>query len=121
MPFDNLAAVDFDNWLKSKPDQTHLPDVSLVNQRVFDEVFGLFYRLYPVMDFISNPMKFQEWRGKILDVTDPAIFKSARYMPVTRNLSAGNRKILEMWDDYLNGHYVGSAHNKAVKKRKQIR
>lgn len=121
LPFDNLAAVDFDNWLKSKPDAVHLPDVSLVNQRVFDEVFGLFYRLYPVMDFISNPTKFQEWRGKILEVTDNEIFNSARYMPVTRNLSAGNRRILELWDTYLNGIRIGSDHNKAETKGKQIR
>ncbi len=121
LPFKNLAAVDFENWLKSRPDTQHLPDVSLVNQRVFDEVFGLFYRLYPVMDFISNPTKWQEWRGRIMAVTDPALFDSATYMPVTRNLSAGNRRILELWDTYLDGIQVGSAHNKALKKRDQIR
>ncbi|MEM7037603.1 MAG: hypothetical protein AAF570_11540, partial [Bacteroidota bacterium] len=121
LPFDNLAAVDFANWLKSKPDTQHLPDVALVNQRVFDEVFGLFYRLYPVMDFISNPTKFQEWRGRILAVTDPGILNSATYMPVTRNLSAGKRQMLELWTRYLDGHNLQGAQNKATKKQKQIR
>ncbi|MBV7340177.1 hypothetical protein KFU94_70625 [Chloroflexi bacterium TSY] len=43
--------------------------------------------MVPTMAFISDPLKFQQRRGKIAEVTDPALFESARYMPVTRAFS----------------------------------
>ncbi len=95
LPFHNAMADAFAEWLKTNP------DVREVNQRVFSEVYGTYHLMYPVMDFINSPLKFQEWRGRILRITDPEFFESAQYMPVTRALSAGQRRILELYCDYL--------------------
>ncbi len=59
--------------------------------------------MYPVMAFISSPQKFQEWRGRIMQVVDPARLESAAYMPVMRNLSSGLYRMLQMYNQYLNG------------------
>lgn len=100
LPFDNAAALSFAQWLA---DPTHPPDIEQVNLRIFTEVFANFYLMYPVMDFISSPQKFQEWRGRILQVVDPARFESAAYMPVMRNLSAGHYRMLQAYDEYVSG------------------
>jgi hypothetical protein len=97
LPFHNEAAQDFHEWLKTGP------TADLVTQRVFDEVFCTYFSMYPVMRFIRDPLQFQAWRGRILEATDPGLFNSAKYMPVTRSLSAGQRRMLELWDSYLNG------------------
>lgn len=97
LPFDNQAVESFAHWL-----QDH-PDVDLVNKRVFMEIFLNYFLMYPVMQFISSPQKFQEWRGRIMQVVDPAQFHSAAYMPVMRNLSAGQYRMLQMYNTYLNG------------------
>lgn len=95
LPFHNGRADSFEQWLLTNP------DIHEVNQRVFNEVYGAYHMMYPVMNFINSPMKLQEWRGKILAITDPALFESARYMPVTRAMSAGQRHILDLWTGYL--------------------
>ncbi|NER47496.1 MAG: hypothetical protein F6J92_12490 [Symploca sp. SIO1A3] len=95
LPFHNAMADSFEEWLRTNP------DITQVNQRVFNEVYNTYHLMYPVMDFINSPLKFQEWRGKILRVTSPELFTSSQYMPVTRALSAGQRRILELYDQYL--------------------
>jgi hypothetical protein len=97
LPFHNEAARDFHEWLKTGP------TADLVTQRVFDEVFGTYVSMYPVMRFIGDPLQFQAWRGRILEATDPGLFNCAKYMPVTRSLSAGQRRMLVLWDSYLDG------------------
>jgi hypothetical protein len=95
LPFHNQLAVAFDDWLRTAP------AVDMVNQSVFDVVFRTYALMYPVMDFIADPLKFQEWRGLIYIRTDPTLFESAAYMPVTRALSAGQRRIIERYHEYL--------------------
>jgi hypothetical protein len=97
LPFHNDLAVAFENWLQAGP------TVDLVSQRVFDAVFRTFFLMYPAMRFIRDPLQLQAWRGRVCAVTDPARFEAADYMPVTRSLSAGQRKILELWNVYLDG------------------
>ncbi|MBV7333025.1 hypothetical protein KFU94_33310 [Chloroflexi bacterium TSY] len=97
LPFHNAMAVEFDKWLSEQPG----PDVQEVNYRVFDEVYRTYHLMYPVMEFINSPLKFQQWRGRIEQVIDQDIFESARYMPVTRTLSAGQRQILKRYFEYL--------------------
>jgi len=97
LPFHNERAVAFQRWLRSKP------DIIEANERVFVDVFETFHLLYPVMSFIGDAMRFQGWRGRIMELTDPAAFDQAAYMPVMRNLSAGQRRILELWSSYLDG------------------
>jgi hypothetical protein len=97
LPFHNGMAQDFQEWLKSGP------TADLVTQRVFDQVFRTYFLMYPVMRFLRDPLVFQAWRGRILEATDPQRFETAGYMPVTRALSAGQRRMLTLWDAYLNG------------------
>lgn len=96
LPFDNQLAASFKQFLTTNP------DIDLVNHRVFNDVYKTFHLIFPVMDFIYSPQKFQEWRGPIEMVTDPALFDSASYMPVTRSFSAGKRSIVEMYCEYAN-------------------
>jgi hypothetical protein len=97
LPFHNAMADAFENWLRTGP------SVDLVSQRVFDSVFRTFFLMYPAMRFLRDPLQFQAWRGPILSLTDPARFKAASYMPVTRSLSAGQRRMLELWNTYMDG------------------
>jgi hypothetical protein len=97
LPFHNAMAVAFENWLRAGP------SVDLVSQRVFDSVFRTFFVMYPAMRFMRDPLQFQAWRGRILAVTDPALFERASYMPVMRSTSAGQRRMLELWGTYLDG------------------
>ncbi len=97
LPFHNAMALAFENWLRTGP------SIDLVNQRAFDSVFRTFFTMYPAMRFIRDPLQFQAWRGRICDVTDPAAFETAAYMPVTRSLSSGQRRILELWNTYASG------------------
>ncbi len=102
LPFDNILAEEFETWLSGLPKPSDVHDlIGRVNQRVFDDVFRTFHLMYPVMGFIGCPMQFQEWRGRILKLTDPAEFNSAAYMPVTRSLSAGQRRILVAYTEFL--------------------
>lgn len=97
LPFHNAMAIAFENWLRTGP------SVDLATQRVFDAVFRTFFTMYPAMRFIRDPLQFQAWRGRICAVTDPAIFETAAYMPVTRSLSAGQTRMLQLWNAYANG------------------
>jgi len=102
LPFDNILAEEFESWLKGLPKPSEVHDlIGRVNQRVFDDVYRTFHLMYPVMGFIGCPMKFQEWRGRILKLTDPAELNSAAYMPVMRSLSAGQRRILVAYTEFL--------------------
>ena len=97
LPFHNEQAVAFENWLRTGP------SVDLVTQRVFDVVFRTFFLMYPAMRFIRDPLRFQALRGQICEATAADRFESAAYMPVTRSLSAGQRRILALWNSYLDG------------------
>jgi hypothetical protein len=104
LPFHNDMASAFDNWLRTGP------SVDVVSQRAFDAVFRTFFLMYPVMRFIGDPLQFQAWRGQILEATDPARFESPLYMPVSRSLSAGQRRILTLWCGYLDGTLTTPTH-----------
>jgi len=62
----------------------------------------------PAMRFLSAPLQFQAWRGRICAATDPAPFDAAAYVPVTRALSAGQRRMLELWNSYADGEVPSS-------------
>jgi hypothetical protein len=97
LPYHNAMAASYINWLKGGP------SVDLATQRAWDGVFRTFALMYPAMRFLRDPLQFQAQRGRILAVTDPALFERASYMPVTRPLSAGQRAMLVAWSDYLDG------------------
>jgi hypothetical protein len=97
LPFHNAMTAAYENWLRTGP------SVDLATQRIFDSVFRTFFLMYPAMRFLSDPLQFQAWRGPICALTDPAGFETAAYMPVTRALSAGQRRMLELWNTYVDG------------------
>ena len=103
LPFHNAMAVAFENWLRTGP------TVDVVSQRVFDAVFRTYYLMYPAMRFIRDPLQFQAWRGPICAVTHPALFERAAYMPVMRSMSAGQRRMLELWNTYVDGEVATPA------------
>lgn len=111
LPFHNDMAAAFENWLRTGP------TVDIATQRVFDLVFRTFFIMYPVMRFIRDPLQFQAWRGPVLAATDPAIFETAAYMPVTRSVSAGQRRILELWTAYLDGGMATQTRGEALGRR----
>jgi hypothetical protein len=100
LPFHNRLALDFLDWLKTAP------TADLVTQRVFDQVFRTYFLVYPVMRFIRDPLQFQAWRGRIVELTDPKLFETASFMPVTRELSSGQRRMLMLWNYYLDGTVI---------------
>ncbi|MCA9538342.1 MAG: hypothetical protein KC620_05610 [Myxococcales bacterium] len=97
LPFHDQMAIAFEQWLATGPDSAQ------VDARIYLEVFETWARLFPVMGFLRNPLVFRSWRGPIMEVTDPAEFERSRYMPVNRCLSAGQRRMLELWDAWLSG------------------
>jgi hypothetical protein len=99
LPFHNDLAQAFEDWLDTGP------TIDLVTQRVFEDVFRTYYLMYPAMRFLRDALQFQAWRGRVLEISDPSRFDSAAYMPVTRSLSAGQRRILELWGRYADGTY----------------
>ena len=104
LPFHNSLAAEFENFLQDltfRGPENYRDMIARVNQRVYDDVFRTFHLMYPVMSFIGNPMKFQQWRGRINMLTDDDVFESAAYMPVTRSLSAGQRQILIRYVEFL--------------------
>jgi len=96
-PYDSHVLAAFNSYLATDP------DIDEVNAWVFQQVYETFDLMYPVMSFIGTPKRFQAWRGRILDVTDPAQFNHSAYMPPTRTLSAGKRAVLQRYDEYLSG------------------
>ena len=111
LPFHNDMAAAFENWLRTGP------TVDMATQRVFDSVFRTFFIMYPAMRFIRDPLQFQAWRGPVLAATDPAIFETAAYMPVMRSVSAGQRRILELWSAYLDGSMPTQISGEALGRR----
>jgi lipoprotein-anchoring transpeptidase ErfK/SrfK len=111
LPFHNAMTAAYENWLRSGP------SVDLATQRIFDSVFRTFFLMYPAMRFLSDPLKFQARRGPVCAVTDPALFDSAEYMPVTRALSAGQRRMLELWTTYVDGKVPSSPRRPKIVRR----
>jgi hypothetical protein len=68
---------------------------------VFNNVFQLYKALFPVMDLIV-PLTEANWsepfmQQKMLQLIDESNWNQPLYMPVTRDLSAAQRKLLQMW------------------------
>lgn len=68
---------------------------------VYKKVFILYKTLYPVMDIIL-PMNEQTWsdttvQNIMLDLISEENWNQPLYMPVTRDLTTAQRKLLQMW------------------------
>lgn len=73
---------------------------------VYEKVLKLYKMIYPIMDVIL-PIDQATWSDpfiaeKIKSLTDESNWQYPLFMPVTRDMSAAQRKLLYMWIDQLN-------------------
>lgn len=96
MPFDNDLPQQFvDLW-----NQTHNLDDAW--QYVYSNILYVYDMLYPVMKYyagidLGSQLSVGQNISAILQLTDSSMIDSTLYMPVTRELSAGKRIVLEMY------------------------
>jgi hypothetical protein len=70
-------------------------------QVVYDNIFQLYKTLFPIMDIIV-PLTEENWsepfmQQKMMQLIDESNWNLPLYMPVTRDLSAAQRQLLQMW------------------------
>lgn len=107
--FINVRTLPFDNALAQST-----PDSTLTWTWIYENILGLYDALNPVMSRTSNPpintplsaqQQMEAMAGAIKAVTSKSRMESARFMPVTRDMSAGKRALLHRWCDLiLSGH-----------------
>jgi hypothetical protein len=96
MPFDNDLPQQFaDLW-----NQTH--SLSDAWQYVYDNILYVYDMLYPVMKYyvgidMGSQSSVDQNISAILQLTASSMLDQTVYMPVTRELSAGKRIVLEMY------------------------
>jgi hypothetical protein len=69
-------------------------------EQLYENVLKVYDAITPRMSEVlrlNDERAMKHFAARILEVTDPLIFESARYMPVTRNLSAQRRRLLRGW------------------------
>lgn len=96
MPFDNGLPATFAGLWES----THDPQQAWAF--VYENILGLYSLLFPVMKFygsldLGSQDAVDDNIALILQLSDSATANSSVYMPVTRDLSAGKRQVLEMY------------------------
>jgi hypothetical protein len=81
-------------------DYGHLGDDELTFPLVYQEVFRYYHLLHPAMNQkldLGDEQAVTAAAETLLRRTDPGNWRRARYMPRTRDLSAGKRRLLERW------------------------
>lgn len=84
-----------------------LPDEAVTWDLVFSTVLATYHAVTPRMSTIidlSQEDAVRTFAHRIREVTAAELFESARYMPVTRDLSRGRRALLHRWCDRVLGH-----------------
>jgi hypothetical protein len=77
-----------------------IPDSQLTWATVYDNVLRYFYKMYPVMDAhlpLDNETACRRAAQMLLLLTDASNWTSTLYMPITRELSDGKRRLLQRW------------------------
>ena len=73
---------------------------------IYSNVLGFYSVMYPIMSKVipwgpdgapNNPQEVKAFASNILAFTDPDIWNSTIYMPITRDLSGGKRELLRRW------------------------
>lgn len=101
-------AVEYFSCYRILPwdDYSEVPDDELTFDLVYREVFGYYAILYPVMSKIipwgpdntpSDPERVAQFASLILDAIDESRRGTTLEMPITRELSAGKRALLQRW------------------------
>ena len=88
-------------------DYSQIPDAQINTwDFMYANFFSYFTLLYPVMSQIipwgpdnapNNPEDVKTFASELLVFTDPALWNTSIYMPITRELSAGKRNLLRRW------------------------
>jgi hypothetical protein len=87
-------------------DYGHLEEDEVDFSLVYREVLRYYHLLHPAMSRrldLSDEQLVSASAAALLSRTDPDIWRRARYMPRTRDLSAGKRRLLERWCQKVTG------------------
>ena len=67
---------------------------------IYDKVFRFYNVIYPAMSQhipFDNQAAMENAAQYIVAITDPKLWSSTRYMPITRDLSSGKRDLIVEW------------------------
>lgn len=77
-----------------------IPDSTLTWSTIYDNVLRYYYKLYPVMDAhlpLNSETACRRAAQMLLLLTDKSNWLSTLYMPITREMSDGKRRLLQRW------------------------
>ena len=77
-----------------------IPDAQVTWELVYDKVLRYYYRMYPTMDLhmrLNDKDALATRANMIQMMIDASAWPSTLYMPVTRELSNGKRRLLQRW------------------------
>jgi hypothetical protein len=104
-PVQRLLRAEFGFFLNVRvlPDDRHydaLSDAELTWDLLYAEVFRYYSLIYPIMNAYINfedDASTQAAAGRIVQFIAPTLKDTTLYMPITRDLSAGKRRLIERW------------------------
>ena len=76
------------------------PDLRVSWDFIYDKVFRFYNVIYPAMSQhipFDNQAAMENAAQYIVAITDPKLWSSTRYMPITRDLSSGKRDLIVEW------------------------
>lgn len=86
--------------LPADADLDAIPDDQLTWTLVYEKVLRYYYKMYPVMDahlVLNDEAACRRAAQMLLLLTDPSSWSSTLYMPITREMSDGKRRLLHRW------------------------
>lgn len=98
----NYFGLAFYNAFRVLPtdDFDSIPDDQVTWDLVYQNVIRFFYLIYPAM-FVrlafQNEQVAQQNASNIMQLIDKSLWNNTSYMPVSRDLSDGKRKLLQRW------------------------
>jgi hypothetical protein len=93
-------------------DYDHIRDDELTWDFMYKHVFRYYYLIFPAMSKIipfNNRTVMEREAPDIVGRTDPALWHTTRYMPITRDLSKVKRALIDRWAGNLPGGGPGPA------------
>ena len=86
--------------LPADADLDAIPDNQITWDLVYEKVLRYFYKMFPVMDQhlpLDDKAACSRAAQMLLLLTDASAWSSTLYMPITRELSDGKRRLLQRW------------------------
>ncbi|MCE9576348.1 MAG: hypothetical protein K8W52_24585 [Deltaproteobacteria bacterium] len=86
--------------LPSDADLDAIADADVTWELVYEKVLRYYYKLFPVMDQhlqLNDKQACMRGAQILMGLTDASAWNSTLYMPVTRELSDGRRRLLHRW------------------------